>query len=96
MRITWDEKNAEEHWRKHRISFKKAAEVFNDPNCKTVRDNRFDYGEVRYNTLGMADDLLLLVVSHTYKDEDDNEIIRIISARAAKPHEWRIYGNRKL
>ncbi|MCL1894618.1 MAG: BrnT family toxin [Holophagaceae bacterium] len=96
MRITWDEKNAEEHWRKHSIRFSQAQQVFFDPNNITEPDRRFDYGENRYWTLGMVEGYhLLLYVAHTM-EENGELVITIISAREAKPRERRIYGNRKF
>ena len=96
MRIVWDEKNAEEHWRKHRISFEDAQHVFFDPNIITEEDDRFDYGETRYWTLGMAGKRhLLLYVAHTM-EENGELVITIITARKAEPHERRRYGNRKF
>ncbi len=48
-------------------------------------------GEVRWQTVGMADGVLLLLVVHTFEDEDEAEVIRIISARKADAHERRRY-----
>jgi uncharacterized DUF497 family protein len=94
-RIVWDEKNAEEHWHKHGIRFEDAQYVFDDPNNITEQDRRYDYGEERYWTLGMAEGHhLLLYVAHTM-EENGELVISIISARKAKPHERRRYGNRK-
>jgi len=42
IRFEWDEKNAEEHWCKHHISFEDAKLVFSDPHSITRQDNRFD------------------------------------------------------
>lgn len=96
MRIVWDEKNAEEHWSKHRISFEDAQQVFSDPNIVTRLDERFDYGETRYWTLGTTRGYhLLLYVAHTM-EENGELVIEIISARKANSHERRLYGNRKF
>jgi uncharacterized DUF497 family protein len=96
IRFEWDDENAERHRRKHRISFEIARQVFYDPDSITEEDVRdFDYGEKRYWTLGMVKGrYLLLYVAHTI--EDDEEVIRIISARKAEPHERRLYDNRKF
>jgi uncharacterized DUF497 family protein len=40
---------------------------------------------------GWADDVLLLTVAHTVTDEDDDLVIRIISARGASTQERRRY-----
>ena len=49
-----------------------------------VQDREVD-GEERWQTTGMVDGLLLLLVAHTIFDEDGDEIVRIISAREATP-----------
>jgi uncharacterized DUF497 family protein len=49
-------------------------------------DDRHDYGEDRFVLIGMASGCLLTVV-YVLKDET----IRIISARAAEPFEYRVY-----
>jgi uncharacterized DUF497 family protein len=96
IRVTWDKRNAEEHWQKHRISFEDAQHVFYDPNSITEPDIRYDYREERYWTLGMVKGHhLLLYVAHTM-EENDELVIEIISARKAEPHERRKYGNRKF
>jgi uncharacterized protein len=35
--------------------------------------------------------IVVLIVAHTYSEESGEELIRIISARKATPHERRIY-----
>ena len=49
-------------------------------------DDRFDYGEYRFTTLGLLNGIVLLV-AHTETDE----IIRIISARKATKYEEKRY-----
>jgi len=95
-RFEWDEDKAKDNWLEHRITFEKATEVFKDPNAIIEPDSRYSYGEDRQNAIGMTESLLLLVVAHTYRERNDIEVTRIISARKAEPHERRHYGNRKL
>ncbi len=52
----------------------------------TVIDDRFEYGEVRYQTLGLLKSRVILVV-HT----ESEIVIRIISARKATKYEEKIY-----
>ena len=47
--------------------------------------------ERRWQTLGLVEGWLLLLVAHTVWDEDGTEVIRIISARRAEPKERRRY-----
>ena len=55
-----------------------------------LRFDRIEGGEERWHALGMAADIVLLLVVHTYPAEDD-DIIRIVSARKATRHERRSY-----
>jgi len=68
--------------------------VFCDPLCVTVQD-RLEGGELRWQTLGLIEDLLLLTVAHTVREERDDgrsvDVIRIISARPATRKERRRY-----
>ncbi|MBF1882389.1 BrnT family toxin, partial [Acinetobacter baumannii] len=43
--------------------------------------DRHTNGEERWQTIGMVKGVLMLLVAHTIIDDDDCEIIRIISAR---------------
>ena len=65
--------------------------MFDDPNVLLMQD-RVVEGEQRWHAIGAVSEALLLVV-HTYREDDDNgeEIIRIISAREANQRERRIY-----
>jgi uncharacterized DUF497 family protein len=61
-------------------------EVFKDPFAIEWEDDREDYGEQRFNIIGMVNGRLLFV-AYTLK----GETIRIISARGAEPYERRYY-----
>jgi len=77
---------------KHGVPFKEAATVFLDPNATLLDDEEHSiaYGEDRFNIVGVSNDLRLLMVCHCYRDDD--EIIRIISARKATKLEGKLYG----
>jgi uncharacterized protein len=90
MRFEWDENKNRENRKKHGVSFEIAMEVFDDPFCLTSQD-RIVEGEERLWTLGLVEDLNILVVVHTVVDERDEEVIRIISARKATPRERAFY-----
>jgi uncharacterized protein len=64
--------------------------VFEDPFALSVQDRVVD-GERRWQTLGLVGDVVVLLVAHTYDEEDGEEMIRIISARKATPHERTLY-----
>jgi uncharacterized protein len=86
----WDEKKAASNYRKHRVLFETAALVFDDPDFVMFPDRDVD-GEMRWNTIGRVEGILLLMVAHTFEDEDGEEIVRIISAREVIGHERRLY-----
>ena len=76
---------------KHGVSFEIARHVFDDPDALVDHD-RIEGGERRWQTLGMVGGTLLLLVAHTGEIEDDEaEIIRIVSARRAERKEKRRY-----
>jgi len=90
MDFEWDPHKAETNFRKHHVSFKDAARVFLDPNRIETFDGREAYGENRWKTVGLVDPALLAVV-YSFRGEDD-EIIRLISARKADAHERTQYS----
>jgi len=90
MRIIWDEKKNQENIRKHHVSFEEAQTVFYDPNGKLIDDPDHSDEEDRYIILGLSKILHLLVVCHCYREDD--ETIRIISARKATTTETKYYG----
>lgn len=51
----------------------------------------FENGEERWQTLGMVQGQLLLLVTHTIQDSESGEVIRLISARRADSKERRHY-----
>jgi uncharacterized protein len=56
-----------------------------------AEQDRIEGDEYRWQTLGMVEGCLLLLVAHTVRDENGTEIIRIISARRASRKERRRY-----
>jgi len=91
QRFVWDDAKARANLRKHRVSFETAARVFTDPHALTVQD-RTEGGEYRWQTLGRAGDITLLLVAHTLEeDPDGEEVIRIISALRADRKERKRY-----
>lgn len=90
MRFEWDPTKSRSNLRKHGISFEMARLVFEDANHLSIQD-RFEGGEERWQTMGLVGGITVLIVAHTVRDEDDGELIRIISARKATPVEKRRY-----
>jgi uncharacterized DUF497 family protein len=94
IRFEWDEAKNLSNRRKHGVTFEEASQVFRDPPHVSVQD-RVEGGELRWQTLGLVEDLLLLTVAHTVREESDDgkliDVIRIISARPATRKERRRY-----
>lgn len=94
MRFLWDPEKAASNLRKHGVSFEIALRAFADPLARSEQD-RIEGVEERWQTLGMVEGHLLLLVAHTVQEEDEQslpvEVIRIISARAADRKERRRY-----
>nr|WP_200892322.1 BrnT family toxin [Aliterella atlantica] len=89
MKFEWDERKARVNEQKHGVSFTEAETVFYDENARLLYDAEHSSEEDRYIMLGMSDSLLLLVVCHVYKE--DEETIRIFSARRANKREQQQY-----
>ena len=85
MRFEWDEKKRLSNIRKHGIDFADVPAIF-ELDTVTVIDDRFDYGETRYQTLGLLKARVIMVV-HT----ESETVIRIISARKATKYEGETY-----
>jgi uncharacterized DUF497 family protein len=85
MRFEWDENKRWFNLRKHGIDFADIISAF-DSDMYVRLDERFDYGEIRYLSLGLFLGEVV-AISHTESDE----VIRIISARKAEDHEQEIY-----
>lgn len=91
MEFEWDATKNDKNIHKHGISFETAALAFTDPHHVSIQD-RVEDGEERWQTIGLINGQTLLLVAHLIWDEDENtEIIRIISARKAEPKEKKLY-----
>jgi len=90
MRYTWDPEKDALNRRKHGLSLEDGIPALEDPGRDFWIDDRFDYGEERFGTLGKGKTLILLVVS-TIRDLDET---RIISVRKANEKEtsWYYFG----
>ncbi len=86
----WAEAKAKTNQRKHGIDFDDAMEVFYDPNALIEPDRVVD-GEVRWQSIGMVGDVVVLQVLHTVDEQGRDEVIRIISARRATRRERKRY-----
>jgi len=93
-RFEWDEGKNRANLAKHKISFETAKLVFDDPFALSIQD-RFIDDEERWQTSGMIDDVILIVVAHTWTDDEGDEVIRLISARKATRIERKGYEERQ-
>ena len=93
IQFTWDEKKELSNINKHGISFEEAKTSFYDPNARVIYDPDHSGEEERFILMGLNYKLNSLVVCHCYKEND--EIIRIISARKAEKKEIKYYGGEK-
>jgi len=82
VNFEWDEDKNRENIRNHGFDFADAWEVFEAP-MRTALDTREDYGEARWNGIGLLGNRIVVVV-FTERGEDT---IRIISLRKALKHE---------
>ena len=85
MRFSWSEAKRQSNLAAHGFDFVDAAAVF-DGLTYTFEDDRFDYGEQRFVTLGLLNGLVVSIV-HTESPRN----IRIISFRKATRHEQAIF-----
>ena len=81
IRFEWDSVKARTNQRKHGISFEDAMHVFEDPYALFDRDRTDEAGEPRWQALGLAGGVAVLLVAHTIREEGEDEVIRLISAR---------------
>lgn len=86
MQFEWDENKNAQNLKKHGISFEEAQEIF-DGIVFTAIDERFDYGEIREISIGAIQNVVIVTVVHTER----NQFIRIISARKATRQERETY-----
>jgi uncharacterized DUF497 family protein len=91
MRFECNEWKSKQNLEKHDIDFQTAELVFDDPYAVTIRDLLHDEEEDRYITLGEIGPGVVLFVIHSWFDGGDEEVIRLISARAATSKERRSY-----
>ena len=86
MQYSYDKNKKALNLTKHGFDFDDAKLVIESNKTITFEDNRFDYGESRYITLGLLQNVLVAIVT----SETENEI-RIISMRKAEKHEQTKY-----
>jgi uncharacterized DUF497 family protein len=90
MRFEWGEQKDRQNLHKHDVRFESAVLVFDDPYAITQRDVTFE-DEERWITGEAIGPGSILLVVHAFCEGHDEEVIRLISARAAESRERRAY-----
>ena len=91
MRFAWDDAKAAENLHKHGVSFAEGSTAFADENARLKHDPDHSQEEDRFILIGFSAKLRLLIVCHAYREND--QVIRIVSARKATPNERKQYGS---
>lgn len=89
LKFEWDRRKETANRKKHGLSFSEAKTAFFDENARVIADPDHSDEEDRFILLGLSSQLRLLVVCHCYREDEDT--IRIISARKATRSEQRAY-----
>ena len=86
MQYSYDKNKKVINLAKHGFDFDDAKQVIESDKAVTFEDNRFEYGEQRFITIGLLQNALVVIVT----SETENKI-RIISMRKAEKHEQAKY-----
>jgi uncharacterized protein len=88
MKYEWEDNKNQSNLEKHGLDFQDAELIFSG-KVITFIDDRYDYGEKRFITLGEVENRIVVVV-HTQR----GFTVRIISMRKANEREKKIYFKR--
>ena len=89
-RFLWDKNKQNSNVKKHGVTFVEASGVFYDENAVYLYDGEHSMDEDRFYVIGQSEEDRVLFVCHCYREND--EVIRIISAREATKQERLMYG----
>ncbi len=94
MEFEWDENKRLKTLEQRGIDFWDAVLIWDDPFRQERVDNRKDYGERRFQTIGKGP-VGILFVAYTVRTYEDGKLVnRIISVRPAKKGEIEMYKER--
>lgn len=86
VKFEWDSNKAKSNLKKHGVSFEEASTIFSGDQIRVfIDDANSTITEDRLIAIGYSLHDRILTVVHCYKEDD--EIIRIISARKATKQE---------
>ena len=94
MKFEWDKNKEKLNMQKHGVTFEQASYVFADKFALNRFDDEHSEDENRWVMLGKSLKETILLVVHTFRDNDGTEFVRIISARKATKKEKQIYQKR--
>jgi uncharacterized DUF497 family protein len=95
IRFGWDADKAAVNIKKHGVSFEEAQSVFFDEHAiQFFNENGSSPEEDRFLMLGLSFNFRILIVCHCAREND--ELIRIISARKATKSEAKYYNDQIL
>ena len=86
VEFEWDPKKSEINLHDRGLDFAAALPAFNDENKKIWRDDRKNYGELRYNMLAKCGNRIMYITFTLRSD-----VVRLISFRKANKREQRRY-----
>ncbi|MGB2624095.1 MAG: BrnT family toxin [Candidatus Acidiferrum sp.] len=92
MRFEWDDSKNRLNLSKHDVRFETPVLVFEDPFAISRPDHTVEDEEDRWITVGAIAPGSILLVVHTLEEENGEELVRIISARAAEFQERQAYA----
>lgn len=82
LEFEWDDRKADENYRKHQVRFSEAATVWLDGAALEILDPDQEHGEERWIRMGISRCARILVV--VFVERAGGTKIRIISARKAR------------
>lgn len=86
IKFEWDSRKAKLNLKKHGVSFEEASTIFSSDQIRVFTDDASStIDEERLIAIGYSLHDRILTVVHCYKEDD--EVIRIISARKATKQE---------
>ncbi|MBY5404298.1 BrnT family toxin [Rhizobium laguerreae] len=89
-RFQWNDEKNRINKAKHGVSFETACLIWDDPQYLLIPDAAHD-GEQRWLAIGAVGFVTVLVAVHVIFGAEDEETVRVISARKATSHERRRY-----
>jgi uncharacterized DUF497 family protein len=87
----WDDANREKNWKKHKVSYLEAEQIFFNQPVYVFKDDKHSENESRWYCLGKTNQARKLFVVFTVR----NSKIRVISARDMHKKEREIYAKKK-